>query len=159
MKLPPIVSQDEWQTAHARMLEKEKQATRARDALAAERRRQPMVRIDKDYVFEGRDGKAHLRDLFEGRRMGWNRPWYSSEGSHFNRDMGVTTDQGETFGLSVFLRDGDDIFRSYHRRARCRSGRHRLVAARPDTVWTSRELGRFTRRLATDRAVHSVAAS
>jgi predicted dithiol-disulfide oxidoreductase (DUF899 family) len=47
----------------------EKEATRARDALAAERRRLPMVRFDKDYVFEGPDGEAGLPDLFEGRRQ------------------------------------------------------------------------------------------
>ena len=177
--LPHVVSQSEWQAAQAGMLAKEKQATRARDALAAERRRQPMVRIDKDYVFEGLHGKAHLGDLFEGRRqlllyhfmfapgvhgwpdagcpgcsmfvdylchpahlhardtslvlvsraplanieryrnrMGWERPWYSSDGSDFNRDMGVTTDQGESPGLSVFLRDGDDVYRTYFVTAR-----------------------------------------
>lgn len=177
--LPPIVPQQEWQAAQARMLAREKQMTRARDALAAERRRQPAVRIGKDYVFEGPQGKARLVDLFEGRhqllvyhfmfapsvhgwpdagcpgcsmfvdglchpshlhardtslalvslaplanierfrrRMGWDRPWYSSEGSEFNRDMGATTDQGEAPGLSVFLRDGNDVFRTYFVSAR-----------------------------------------
>jgi predicted dithiol-disulfide oxidoreductase (DUF899 family) len=174
LKLPPVVSQAEWQQAHEELLGKEKEATRARDALAAERRRQPMVRIDKDYVFEGPDREASLLDLFDGRRqlilyhfmfapdvdgwpsagcdgcsmvvdnvghlahlhardtsfvlvsraplaqleayrtrMGWTVPWYSSSGSDFNRDFGVTTDDGEIFGLSVFLRDGDDVFRTY----------------------------------------------
>ena len=47
------------------------------------------------------------------RRMGWTFPWYSSEHSDFNRDFGLTSDAGETFGLSVFLRDGDRVFRSY----------------------------------------------
>ncbi len=47
------------------------------------------------------------------RRMGWEIPWYSSEGSDFNVDFGLTTDAGEGFGLSVFLRDGDDVFRTY----------------------------------------------
>jgi predicted dithiol-disulfide oxidoreductase (DUF899 family) len=168
--LPEIVSPTAWQTAHAALLAKEKDATRARDALAAERRRQPMVKIDKTYVFEGPNGKAKLLDLFEGRRqlilyhfmfgpgahgwpeagcpgcsmfvdqvgnlahlhardtsfalvsiaplakieayrkrMGWTIPWFSS----FNKDFGVTTDEGETFGLSVFLRDGDTIYRTY----------------------------------------------
>lgn len=45
--------------------------------------------------------------------MGWTVPWFSSAGSDFNRDFGRTTDQGEMFGLSVFLRDGDCVFRSY----------------------------------------------
>ena len=174
VNLPEIVSQAEWQAAHERLLAKEKAATHARDALAAERRRLPMVRIEKDYVFEGPQGKASLLDLFEGRRqlilyhfmfapgvegwpsagcpgcsmvvdqighlahlhardtsfalvslaplanieqyrkrMGWTIPWYSSAGNDFNTDFGVTTDRGETFGLSVFLRDGDSIFRTY----------------------------------------------
>jgi predicted dithiol-disulfide oxidoreductase (DUF899 family) len=171
---PRVVSPLEWQAARENLLVKEKAATRARDVLAAERRRLPMVRIDKDYVFEGPDGKASLLDLFEGRRqlivyhfmfapavegwpaagcpgcsffvdqighlthlhardtsfalislaplasiqryrkrMAWTVPWFSSSGSDFNVDFGVTTDAGETFGLSVFLRDGDSIFRTY----------------------------------------------
>ena len=67
MNLPPIVSETEWQAAQDALLAKEKEATRARDALAAERRRLPRVRIDKDYVFDGPDGKVALPDLFEGR--------------------------------------------------------------------------------------------
>lgn len=174
MKLPPIVSQAEWNAAHDRLLAKEKEATRARDALAAERRRQPMVRVDKLYVFDGGAGKMTLLDLFEGRRqlvvyhfmfapgvdgwpdagcpgcsfvvdhighlahlharntslvlvsraplesiecyrqrMGWTVPWFSSAGSDFNTDFGLTTDKGETFGLSVFFRDGDALYRTY----------------------------------------------
>src|SRR6266571_3067768 len=66
---PQVVSEAEWQAARDELLVKEKEATRARDALAAERRRLPMVRIDKAYVFEGPDGKAGLLDLFEGRRQ------------------------------------------------------------------------------------------
>lgn len=174
MNLPETVSPAEWQAAHEKLLAKEKAATHARDALAAERRRLPMVRIEKDYVFEGPQGKASLLDLFEGRRqlilyhfmfapgvegwpsagcpgcsmfvdqighlahmeardtsfalvsraplanieayqerMGWTVPWYSSAGSDFNVDFGVTTDRGETFGLSVFLCDDDNVFRTY----------------------------------------------
>src|SRR6266511_613312 len=67
--LPPVVSKEEWQAARDKLLVKEKAATHARDALAAERRRLPMVRIDKEYVFEGPNGKASLLDLFEGRRQ------------------------------------------------------------------------------------------
>jgi predicted dithiol-disulfide oxidoreductase (DUF899 family) len=174
MKLPPIVSPSEWEVAREQLLVKEKEATRARDALAAERRRLPMVLIDKEYVFEGPDGKASLLDLFDERRqlivyhfmfapgvdgwpsagcegcsmvvdnvghlahlhardtslvlvsraplekveayerrMGWTVPWFSSLDSDFNVDFGVTTDRGETFGLSVFLREGDRIYRTY----------------------------------------------
>jgi hypothetical protein len=69
MNLPPVFSEEEWQAAREALLVKEKEATRARDALAAERRRLPMVRIDKDYVFDGPDGNATLLDLFEGRRQ------------------------------------------------------------------------------------------
>src|SRR5215207_4941298 len=174
MNLPQVVPRDEWQAAREELLVKEKEATRARDALAAERRRLPMVWIEKDYVFEGPEGKASLLDLFDGRRqliiyhfmfapgvhgwpsagcdgcslfvanighlahlhardtslvlvsraplatielykerMGWTVPWFSSHGSDFNVDFGVATDEGETFGLSVFLRDGDRVFRTY----------------------------------------------
>jgi predicted dithiol-disulfide oxidoreductase (DUF899 family) len=174
VRLPDVVSPAEWQVAHEELLAKEKEATRSRDALAAERRRLPIVRIDKDYEFEGLDRDATLVELFEGRRqllvyhfmfapgvegwpsagcpgcsffvdnignlthlhardtsfalvsrapletiepfkkrMGWTVPWVSSAGSEFNTDFGVTTAAGETFGLSVFLRDGDDVFRSY----------------------------------------------
>src|SRR3954452_10117260 len=69
MNLPAIVSVTEWHAARDALLAKEKEATRARDALAAERRRPPMVRIDKDYTFDGPDGKTRLLDLFEGRRQ------------------------------------------------------------------------------------------
>jgi predicted dithiol-disulfide oxidoreductase (DUF899 family) len=174
MKLPPIVSADEWRAARERLLVEEKQATRAADRLAAERRRLPMVRIEKDYEFEGPDGSASLVDLFDGRRqlvlysfmfapggtpctgcssfvdnignlahlhardtsfvlvsraslpeiarfklrMGWSVPWYSSFGSDFNYDLGVSTDQGETFRLTVFLRDRGDVFQTYTTDAR-----------------------------------------
>jgi predicted dithiol-disulfide oxidoreductase (DUF899 family) len=172
--LPRIVSRDEWQQERDRFLVKEKEATRARDALAAERRRLPMVRIDKDYVFGGPAGKTRLLDLFEGRRqlilyhfmfgpgaggwpeagcpgcsmvidnlghpahlhardvsfaavsiaplanieaykkrMGWSIPWVSSAGTEFNEDFGTTIDGEETFGLSVFLRDGEEIYHTY----------------------------------------------
>ena len=175
---PPVVSQAEWDAARERLLVKEKEATRARDALAAERRRLPRVEIDKQYVFDGPDAKASLLDLFEGRRqlilyhfmfgpnhdegcdgcslvidnvghlahlhardtsfvavsraplakiepykqrMGWTIPWYSSFGSDFNHDFGVGPEtprageyqDGETFGLSVFLREGDTVYRTY----------------------------------------------
>ena len=66
---PPVVSAEEWRAAREAMLIKEKAHTRARDALAAERRRMPWMRVEKDYVFEGPDGKMSLRDLFAGRRQ------------------------------------------------------------------------------------------
>jgi predicted dithiol-disulfide oxidoreductase (DUF899 family) len=168
---PRIVSREEWLAARAELLVAEKEATRARDRLNAERRRLPMVRIEKEYAFEGPNGKASLRDLFDGRRQlivyhfmfdpswddgcpscsyltdnipatlahlhasetslvlisraplakiepykarkNWTMPWYSSFGSDFNYDFGVTDDEGEKPGLSVFLRDGDSILQSY----------------------------------------------
>ena len=67
MSLPEIVPRAEWHAARAELLLKEKAATRARDALNAQRRGLPMVEIDTEYVFEGGDGKATLLDLFEGR--------------------------------------------------------------------------------------------
>jgi predicted dithiol-disulfide oxidoreductase (DUF899 family) len=170
MNVPEVVSAEEWRAAHERLLVKEKEATRARDALAAERRRLPMVRFDRDYVFEDPEGRVSLLDLFEGRRqlivyhfmfqpgasgwpsagcdgcsmvvdnvghlahvhardtsfalvsqapiekieayrrrMGWTIPWVSLAGNDFNADCGVTTG----FGLSVFIRDGDSVFRTY----------------------------------------------
>jgi predicted dithiol-disulfide oxidoreductase (DUF899 family) len=183
MSLPPVVSAEEWQAASDALLAKEKGATKARDALAAERRRLPMVLIDKDYVFQGPNGDATLLDLFEGRRqlilyhfmfgpnqdvgcdgcslvvdqighlahlhardtsfvlvaraplpkleaykrrMGWAIPWYSSFGSDFNVDFGRSPEtpqpdayqDGEMFGLSVFLRDGDAVYRTYFTRQR-----------------------------------------
>jgi predicted dithiol-disulfide oxidoreductase (DUF899 family) len=69
MKLPPVVSHQQWESAIEALRVKEKEAIRARDALAAERRRLPMVRIEKDYVLEGPTGKTRLADLFEGRRQ------------------------------------------------------------------------------------------
>ena len=199
MSLPEVVTPTEWQAANERLLAKEKEATRARDALAAERRRQPMVRIDKHYVFDGPGGETILLDLFEGRRqlvlyhfmfapgvegwpsagcvgcsmfvdqvghlahfhardtsfalvsraplealeqyrerMGWDVPWFSSAGSDFNRDFGVTRDEGETFGLSVFLRDGDSVYRTYFTSAR---GVEAL-----GSVWTFLDLTPFGRQ-------------
>ncbi|HEX2742656.1 MAG TPA: DUF899 domain-containing protein [Rubrobacter sp.] len=69
MSLPKVVSRDEWLAARKELLAKEKEFTRQRDTLNAERRMLPMVRIDKDYVFEGPEAKAGLLDLFEGRRQ------------------------------------------------------------------------------------------
>lgn len=172
--MPSVVPLAQWQDAHDQLLRKEKAATRARDALAAERRRMPMVEIEKDYKFEGPDGTVSLVDLFDGRRqlvlyhfmfapgvdgwpeagcagcsflvdqithlshlhardtslvlvsraplpniqkyqrrMGWSVPWFSSSKSDFNDDFGLSTSKGETFGLSVFFRDGDRVFRTY----------------------------------------------
>jgi predicted dithiol-disulfide oxidoreductase (DUF899 family) len=171
MTYPQIVSQDEWLAARAELLIKEKEATRARDKLNAERRRLPMVKMDKEYLFEGPDGKARLLDLFDGRRqliiyhfmfdpkwddgcpsctnlvdnipfrlarirardtslilvsraplakldsykarMNWTIPWFSSYGSDFNYDFGVTDDEGEKPGVSVFLRAGEQVLHSY----------------------------------------------
>jgi predicted dithiol-disulfide oxidoreductase (DUF899 family) len=172
--LPPIVSEEEWRAKRAAFLVKEKEATKAARALAAERRRLPMARIDKRYVFQGPQGDVSLFDLFEGRRqlllyhfmfgpgahgwpeagcpgcsmfidqvgrldhlnardvsfalvsiapleklqayrrrLGWTIPWVSSAANDFNRDFGMTTDRGEEHGLSVFLRDGETIYRTY----------------------------------------------
>ena len=174
IKFPRIVGQAEWKKARDALLVKEKAATRAGDALAAERRRLPMVRVDKKYVFDGPRGKMSLLDLFEGRRqlilyhfmfappvsgwpdagcvgcsmvtdqfghlahfhardtsfclvsraplkniekykkrMGWTYPWFSSHGTDFNVDFGLTTDKDEKYGLSVFIHDDKDVYRTY----------------------------------------------
>jgi len=69
MSLPQVVSREEWLAARKELLTREKELTRARDALSADRRRLPMVEVEKDYLFEGPDGKASLLDLFAGRRQ------------------------------------------------------------------------------------------
>ncbi len=67
--LPEVVSREEWRAARAHLLAKEKELTRARDRLNADRRRLPMVRVDEPYTFEGPDGPVSLLDLFEGRQQ------------------------------------------------------------------------------------------
>jgi predicted dithiol-disulfide oxidoreductase (DUF899 family) len=195
---PKIVDQAEWQKASAAFLVKEKAATHARDALAAERRRLPMVRIEKKYTFDGPSGKVSLVDLFEGRRqlllyhfmfapsvtgwpdagchgcsmvtdqfghlahfharetslclvslapleniekfkkrMGWPYPWYSSEGTDFNKDFGLTTDKGESYGLSVFIHDGGEIYHTYFTSGRGVEGLN---------IWTYLDLTPFGRQ-------------
>lgn len=177
MSIPTtVVSTEEWNAQREALLVKEKGLTRARDALAAERRRLPMVRVEKEYSFEGPGGEASLLDLFEGRRqliiyrffldpgmtitdypegcpgctmfadnlpnlihlkardttlvfasggsqeainnyrarMGWaDWPWYTTL-DDFSADFDVS----EWFGINVFLRDGDEIYRSYYTTSR-----------------------------------------
>ncbi len=166
---PPIVSPQDWRAAREQMLQKEKAALRAHDALAAERRRMPWTLVETAYAFEGPQGRATLLDLFEGRRqlivyraffepgvfgwpehacrgcslgadqvsnlahlnardttlayvsrapqadiarlktrMGWVMPWYTLTDS-FDADFGVD----EWHGHNVFIRDGDQVFRTY----------------------------------------------
>jgi predicted dithiol-disulfide oxidoreductase (DUF899 family) len=198
MEHPRIVSRAEWLVARKELLAREKASSRQADALAEERRRLPMVAVEKEYVFDGSNGRATLRDLFgrhrqllvyhfmfdpswdEGckscshfadnfagallhlgardtsfaavslapigkleafaERMGWSFPWFSSLGTDFNSDFRVTIDvdgvegsaeynytpvaallekgkvwfpKGELPGLSVFLREGEDVFHTY----------------------------------------------
>lgn len=169
MNMPPIVSPEEWASAREELLVKEKEVTRARDALAAERRRMPRMAVEKGYRFEGSDGPVSLLDLFDGRRqlivyrffyedgvkgfpehgcpgcsfladqvahlahlnardttlvfvsrapqeniaqwkarMGWEMPWYTIT-DEFDSDFGV----GEWHGTNAFIREGDDVFRTY----------------------------------------------
>jgi predicted dithiol-disulfide oxidoreductase (DUF899 family) len=69
MRTPPVVSAEEWKAAWAELHLKEKAHSRARDALAAERRRMPWLAVEKDYAFEGPNGRMNLLDLFDGRRQ------------------------------------------------------------------------------------------
>ena len=169
MNLPPVVSPEEWKAAREELLVKEKEVTRARDALAAERRRMPRQAVTKEYSFDGPDGPVSLLDLFEGRRqlivyrffyepdvggwpesgcrgcsfgadqvghlahlhardttlvyvsrapqeniaryrerMGWEVPWYT-----ITDDFDTDFDVREWHGHNVFLRDGDDVSRTY----------------------------------------------
>ncbi|WP_250574275.1 DUF899 family protein [Nonomuraea sediminis] len=66
---PWIVTAGEWEAARLQLLAKEKDLTRARDALAADRRRMPWLKVDQEYIFEGPNGTARLPDLFDGRRQ------------------------------------------------------------------------------------------
>ena len=68
MALPEVVSREQWLEARLRLLEQEKELTRARDALNAERRLLPMVRVEKEYTFDGQGGQVTLTELF-GDRM------------------------------------------------------------------------------------------
>jgi predicted dithiol-disulfide oxidoreductase (DUF899 family) len=69
MNTPPTVSSEEWEAARQKLLVEEKKLTRARDALAAKRRRMPRMAVEKEYSFDGPDGPVSLLDLFEGRRQ------------------------------------------------------------------------------------------
>ena len=173
MKTPRIVSAQEWEAARQEMLVREKEHTRARDALAAQRRRMPWLAVEKSYEFDGPDGRVGLLDLFHGRRqlivyrafldpgvhgwpehgctgcslmadhignlghlnardttltyvsrgsqedlariksrMGWKHPWYTivpGPDGTFDTDFGVE----EWHGTNAFIRDGDQIFRTY----------------------------------------------
>ena len=69
MSLPDVVSREQWLEARQQFLAREKEYTRARDALNADRRRLPMVKVDQEYVFDGPEGQVSLADLFGGRRQ------------------------------------------------------------------------------------------
>jgi predicted dithiol-disulfide oxidoreductase (DUF899 family) len=165
---PEIVSPEEWQRTREELLKAEKEATRTLDALAARRRRLPMVKFDNGYAFDTPDGMKTLLDLFEGRRqlvvyqfmdngpeaycpgcthltnnipaagpamlarrgitwvtvsnmplaqieaykaqLGWTVPFVSSRGTSFADDCGA----GPGFMLTAFLRDGEDVYRTYN---------------------------------------------
>ena len=66
---PPIVSREAWLATRTALLDREKELTRHQDRLSAERRRLPMVRVEKQYTFDGPEGKRSLLDLFAGRRQ------------------------------------------------------------------------------------------
>jgi predicted dithiol-disulfide oxidoreductase (DUF899 family) len=163
MEKPRIASAAEWQQARDELLKAEKEATRSLDAIAARRRRLPMVEFRSDYEFASPFGPKTLLDLFEGRPqlaayqfmdngpdafcpgvtalgvlaengiswvtvsdmplsqieaykalMGWTMPFVSSRGTAFADDCGA----GGGFMLSMFLRDGEDVYRTYSTTAR-----------------------------------------
>jgi predicted dithiol-disulfide oxidoreductase (DUF899 family) len=89
MNTPTTVSPEEWEAAREELLVEEKKLTRARDALAAKRRRMPWMEVEKDYRFEGPDGPASLEDLFEGRRqLVVYRHYYGPEVTTHKGDVG-----------------------------------------------------------------------
>jgi predicted dithiol-disulfide oxidoreductase (DUF899 family) len=94
--LPEVVSREEWLAARREFRAKEKEVTRARVRLNADRRRLPMVRMDKAYTFEGPHATVGLLDLFEGRPQRVVRHFmfgrHSSYGGGFNYDFHATLD-------------------------------------------------------------------
>jgi predicted dithiol-disulfide oxidoreductase (DUF899 family) len=141
MNAPPIVSPQDWEAARLELLEKEKELTRARDALAAERRRMPRMAVEQEYRFEGPDGPASLLDLFEGRRqlivhlahlntrdttLAFVSRAPQEDIERWKARMGweipwytITDDFDADFGVdewhgtNAFIRDGERIFRTY----------------------------------------------
>jgi predicted dithiol-disulfide oxidoreductase (DUF899 family) len=98
MNTRPIVSPQEWEAARERLLVKEKALTRARDALAAERRRMPWLAVDKDYEFNGPGGTVNLLDLFGGMRQlivyrAFFEPGVSGWPEHACRGCSMVADQ------------------------------------------------------------------
>lgn len=69
MAAPQVASREEWLAQRLRLLDHEKEATKHSDRVSAERRRLPMVKLEKEYTFEGPNGKASLEDLFEGQKQ------------------------------------------------------------------------------------------
>jgi predicted dithiol-disulfide oxidoreductase (DUF899 family) len=122
MNLPRVVSRTEWLEARKDLLTREKALTRARDELAAARRELPMVRVDKEYVFEGPHGTATLRDLFEGRRqlivdhMMWSFD-FDETGEEVPRDTGCPSCSGraDNIGNLVHLHQRDTSFAAVSR--------------------------------------------
>ncbi len=169
---PQVVSAADWEAAVSELAKREEAVAEQVDQLAAARKRMPMVRVERDYRFEGVDGEVALPDLFEGRsqlilyrfffeegvggwpdagcvgcsswadgvadlnllhahditfamaspapqanlrayarRMGWTGlPWYTIATPSFTEDFGAT----DWFALNVFLRDGENIYRTYY---------------------------------------------
>jgi predicted dithiol-disulfide oxidoreductase (DUF899 family) len=98
MNTRPIVSPQEWQAAREQLLVKEKALTRARDALAAERRRMPWLAVDKNYEFNGPEGTVNLLDLFGGMRQlivyrAFFEPGVSGWPEHACRGCSMVADQ------------------------------------------------------------------
>ena len=88
-----VVSRDEWLAARRELLDQEKEATRAKDAVDARRRALPVVEVDKDYVFAGPDGPASLAGLFAGRRqlIVYHFMWRHAESGFPGEDQGCPT--------------------------------------------------------------------
>lgn len=185
-----VVSREEWNEQRAELLKKEKELTKARDALTTEIRALPWVKIEKNYIFHTTDGDKTLPELFDGKsqlfvyhlmfgpgwkgacpncsfwaenftalhyhlphrdvsfkaisratldeiqayrnRMGWEFDWVSSHDSDFNYDFGTSSktppvkkfpdephlEYTEQPGISVFYRDGNDVYQTYFNTAR-----------------------------------------
>jgi predicted dithiol-disulfide oxidoreductase (DUF899 family) len=118
MEKPKIVPHEEWQKARDELLRAEKEATRALDAIA-------LPALAEHGVGWANVSNMPLAQIEAYKaRMGWTLPFVSSRGTSFSADCGFDRAAGRSFGLTVFLRDGDDVYRTYSTTAR---GVDRLV--------------------------------
>ena len=104
-----IASREEWRQARIALLAKEKALTAMKDALAAERRQLPWVRIDKDYVFDSPTGPVTLSELFEGRSQLFIKHFMMGPGQS-QQCVGCSLEVDHLAGIRVHLENHDVIY-------------------------------------------------